>query len=70
MEFIGSVNSTQIYCSQKTWSTVTAEKKKKKKKKKEKRVKLKTTQPWIISIQTHSIRRFCSQPYDTSHQLP
>ena len=34
MEFIGSVNSTQIYCSQKIWSTVTAEKKKKKKKKK------------------------------------
>ena len=35
MEFIGSVNSTQIYCSQKTWSTVTAEKKKKKKKTRE-----------------------------------
>ena len=34
VEFVGLVNSVQVHCSQKTGSTVAAEKKKKKKKKK------------------------------------
>ena len=49
MEFVGPVNSAQVHCSQKTGSTIAAEKKKKKKKL---RKRMETQTQHLSAIQT------------------